>query len=75
VNIKKGILTSLFIAIFSFILNGAVFVFSYNKLATPFLTEEQRVLNADFIMSITAGSFAVVSIVIGIMIYFVTRKA
>ena len=71
---KKRIIVSILLAIFSFVLNGAVFVFSYNKLATPFLTEEQRVLNADFIMSVTTGSFAVVSIIIGILIFIVTRK-
>ena len=73
-NMKKRIIISIFLAIFSFVLNIAVFVFCYNKLATPFLTEEQRALNADFIMSVTTGSFAVVSIIIGVLIFFVTKK-
>jgi hypothetical protein len=71
---KKNILTAFLISIISFVLNGAVFVLSYNKLATPFLSEEQRVLNADFIMSITVGAFATVSIATGIAIYIILRK-
>ena len=31
--------------------------------------EEQRVENADFIMSITAGSFAIVAILTGLVVY------
>ena len=71
---KINILIACCIAIASFTLNGAVFVISYNRLATPFLTEEQRVLNADIIMSLTAGAFAIVAILIGFIVYMVLRQ-
>lgn len=72
--IRRNILSACCISIASFILNGAVFVITYNRLATPFLTEEQRVLNADFIMSVTAGAFAIVAILTGFSIYMVLRQ-
>ena len=62
------------ISMASFLLNGAVFVISYNRLATPFLSEEQRVLNADFIMSVTVGAFGAVAIATGLSIYMLIRK-
>lgn len=60
---KRKLLAAGGISIVSFVLNVAVFVMTYNRLATPFITEEQRVLNADFIMSFTVGAFAVVAVV------------
>ena len=60
--------------LFSFISNFLVFVYSYNKLATPYIHEEQRVENADFIMTISISMFASVSLVMGIIIYFILKK-
>jgi len=40
----------------------------------PFLSEEQRVLNAGIIMSFTAGAFAVVAILTGIAVYLALRQ-
>ena len=71
--ISKNIIATSCISIVSCILNFAVFVITYNRLATPFLTEEQRVLNADFIMSITVGAFTVIAILTGSAIYWVLR--
>jgi hypothetical protein len=43
----------------------AVFVFSYNRIATPFLAEAQRDANAEFIMTVTAGAFSAVALFTG----------
>lgn len=66
---RKNILIVIAISVGNFIFNFLVFTLSYNRLVTPFLAEEQRVENADFIMSITAGSFAIVAILTGLVVY------
>ncbi len=71
--VKNNVFPASCISFISFILNIAVFVIIYNRLATPFLTEEQRVINAEFIMSVTAGAFATVAILTGIATYMVLR--
>ena len=71
---KKNILTVVCISIVSFTLNFIVFVMTYNRLATPFITEEQRVLNADFIMSVTVGAFAIVAVLTGFAMCMILRK-
>ena len=65
----KNILIAIAISVGNFFLNFFVFTLSYNRLATPFLVEEQRVENADFIMSVTAGSFAIVAILTCLVVY------
>jgi len=45
------------------ILNFALFIVSYNHLATPYLQEEQRMENADFIMSYALGGYVFIAIV------------
>lgn len=61
------------IALISFATNCAVFIFSYNRIATPFLTEEQRVANAGFIMTFTAGAFSIVALLTGVAVYLLIR--
>ena len=61
------------VALVSFAANCAVFVFSYNRVATPFLAEEQRVANAGFIMTVTAGAFSIVALLTGVAVYLLIR--
>lgn len=68
---KASIFSALGIALLCFILNGALFTYFYNHLATPFLTEEQRVINAEYIMSVTVGGYATSSIIIGIAVLII----
>jgi hypothetical protein len=71
---KKKLLSVGGLTLVSFVLNFAVFVMTYNRLATPFITEEQRVLNANFIMSITVGAFAIVAVLTGIAMWLILRE-
>ncbi len=71
---KKNIIISTSIALISFVMNFAVFTISYNKLATPYLHEEQKVENADFIMSSTLIMFVISAIIVGVLIYIIGRK-
>jgi hypothetical protein len=71
---QKALVVATFVSLASFAGNGAVFVFSYSRLAFPFLTEEQRVANAEFIMSVTVGAYAAVAALTGILIYWLCFK-
>lgn len=71
---KKKPLLAAAIALLNFVLNFAVFTVSYNILATPYLHEEQRVENADFIMAYTSSMFAAVTILSAVAFYFLLRK-
>lgn len=55
-------------------LNVALLVLSYNKLATPFLHEEQRVENADFIITYVITGFMLISLLSALATYFITVK-
>ena len=70
----KRILVSLGIALTSFFLNFITFLIIYNKLATPYLHEEQRVENAFFILTATMGLFAAIAIFVGIAFFLVAKK-
>lgn len=70
----KRILISFGIALTSFILNFVTFLITYNKLATPYLHEEQRVENAFFILTATIGLFATTAILVGIAFFLAAKK-
>jgi hypothetical protein len=73
---KKAIVLATIISILSFLSNFFVFVYGYDRLAVPFLSEEQRVTNASFIMSVVLGAFAGSAIVLGVVLYraFIARR-
>lgn len=70
----KTLLTSALIILGNFSANFLIFTYSYNRLATPYLNEEQRVDNAGYIMSWTIGMYFLAAILIGIITVFIYRK-
>lgn len=70
----ENIFRIILIAIVNAIMNFSVFIVIYNKLATPFLVEEQRMDNADFIMTYTLIGFSGVSIFMAFLFYFLVVK-
>ncbi len=70
----KALFISLGIALVTFVLNFTTFLITYNKLATPYINEEQRVENAFFIFTVTIGSFAVIAILVGVSFYFFIKN-
>jgi hypothetical protein len=70
----KAIVVAVLVTLASLILNFGTFILSYNRLATPFLAEEQRVSNANIIMGATLPTFSLIAIAAGIAIYFAMRK-
>lgn len=55
-------------------LNFSLFIASYNKLATPFLHEEQRVENAQFIMTFTLGGYIALAVVSVVVAFFLSTR-
>jgi hypothetical protein len=70
---KKYALASM-VGIASFLSNFLLFVFAYNRIATPFLHEERRMENADFIMSYVVGGYLVVSVVSTVAIFLLYNR-
>ena len=66
---KKAVAQACLISVLIFAANFGVFVFGYDHLAVPFLSEEQRVENAAFIMSVIVGAFAVLAALVGVFVY------
>ncbi len=69
-NSIKPIIVACLVSVLSFAMNFGIFVFGYNRLAVPFLLEEQRMANADFIMRVIVGAFALIAILIGFIVYW-----
>jgi nitrate reductase gamma subunit len=70
----KKLLFAALLSFAGFLANFALFIFSYNRLATPYLVEEQRVLNADFIMTVTLGGFAGIATLVGLITYWMLSR-
>ncbi len=70
----SNVLLASTISVVSFVANFITFVFNYNRLVTPYLHEEQRVENANFIMKMTLSSFAVTALLTGLVIYFLLHR-
>jgi len=70
---KKNVLIVVY-GLLAAVLNFALFIISYNHLATPYLHEEQRMENADFIMSYALGGYVFIAIVSAFVMWLVCKK-
>lgn len=70
----RSVFVAVLITLANLVLNFGTFVLMYNRLATPFLAEEQRVANANIIMGATLPSFFLIALATGIAIYIAMRK-
>lgn len=70
----KKILSLSSAVILSGLFNFGLFIVAYNKLATPYLHESQRVDNAEQIIFILFPSFLILSLVSISLTYILTRK-
>lgn len=71
---RSPVMSAICVAVASLVLNGFLFVYFYNHLATPFITEEQRVSNADTIMTAVLGSFVGAAIIVGVVGYLLNNR-
>ena len=70
---KRFIVYSL-MAIVVFLINFAIFNYSFNMQATPFLHEEERVESAFLMLKTTVPAYAIASILIAAGFYLVAKK-
>ena len=70
----KAFLIYTFMACFNFVINFAIYNYSFNKQATPFLHEEQRVDSALLMLKTTLPAYIISSILLTLLFYLVTNK-
>ena len=61
------------LAVVNFIINFMIYNFSFNKQATPYLHEEQRVDSGLLMLETTVPAYIVAAIVLTITFYFVAK--
>jgi len=72
---RGSLIGAVALAVASFAANAGIFVIAYNRLATPFLQEEQRVANANVILTEVTGAFALIAVLLGFGAYLMLRRA
>jgi len=70
----KTLIIYLSLAIVTFIINFAIYNYSFNLQATPFLHEEQRVDSGLLMLQTTFPAYIVSSVVITMLFYFVNKR-
>ena len=70
----KKIITWFVVWLIGVILNFSVFLYSYKQLAFPYLHEEQRVENAPYIFGYVLPTIMLISLVLIILFFIVTKK-
>lgn len=71
----KHVLLVLVTALVATASNFALFIFTYNRVAVPFLHESQRMDNADFIMTVTLGGYVIIALIFSTLTYQVWRQS
>lgn len=61
------------LAVVNFIINFMIYNYSFNKQATPYLQEEQRVDSGLLMLETTLPAYIVAAIVLTITFYFVAK--
>ncbi|WP_432468905.1 hypothetical protein [Agarivorans sp. Z349TD_8] len=70
----KTVLTYIALAILNFVANFAIFNYSFNSQATPFLLEEQRVDSAMLSLQTTLPAYIASAIMTALIFYWVAKK-
>ncbi|VAW90366.1 hypothetical protein MNBD_GAMMA18-1583 [hydrothermal vent metagenome] len=70
----KNIIIYCVVGLINIALNFTVFISSYNTLATPFLHEEQRMENANYIMTYTLFGFVAIGIFTLVFLHLFLKK-
>jgi hypothetical protein len=69
----KPLISFFFLAIINFIVNFLIYNYSFNKQATPYLVEEQRVDSGLLMFKITIPAYFVSSIFFAFLFYFAAK--
>jgi len=70
----KTLIIYLSLTVVIFIINFAIYNFSFNLQATPFLHEEQRIDSGLLMLKTTFPAYLISSVVIAILFYFVNKR-
>jgi len=70
----KTLIIYLSLAVVTFIINFAIYNFSFNLQVTPFLHEKQRVDSGVLMLKTTFPAYLVSSIVITLLFYIVNKR-
>lgn len=70
----KTLIIYISLAVVTFVLNFAIYNFSFNLQATPFLHEEQRVDSGLLMLKTTFPAYLVSSVVIALLFYIVNKR-
>ncbi len=70
----KSFFTYFVMSIVMFVINFTIFNRSFNMQATPFLHEEQRVDSAMMMLKTTIPAYAIASIIVTVLFYFIAKK-
>ena len=70
----KTLLIYSFLAIINFIVNFAIYNWSFNSQATPYLHESQRVDSAMLMLETTIPAYVLTTIVFTVAFYFVAKS-
>lgn len=69
----KTSLAYAFLALLSFVVNFAIYNYSFNAQATPYLHEEQRVVSALLMLKTTLPAYVVSAILFAILFYLTAK--
>ncbi|MBU1567643.1 MAG: hypothetical protein KJ630_18705 [Proteobacteria bacterium] len=70
----KTFLVYTFLAFLNFVINFAIYNYSFNNQATPFLHEEQRVDSALLMLKTTLPAYIISSIFLTVLFYLVANE-
>lgn len=71
---KRAVLSAALVAVLTLVSGFLVFLYSYNSITSPVLTDEQRFEGAKFVFSVTLPSYLAISVVIGVLVFFLLRR-
>ncbi len=70
----KNIITYCAVGLINIALNFTIFILSYNTLTTPFLHEEQRIENANHIITYILPGFVAIGIFTLVLLYLFLKN-
>lgn len=71
---KRAFLSAALVTVLTLVSSFLVFLYSYNNITSPVLTDEQRFEGAQFVFSVTLPSYLAISVGIGVLVFLLMRR-
>lgn len=71
---KRAFLFAALVTVLTLVSSFLVFLYSYNSITSPVLTDEQRFEGAQFVFSVTLPSYLAISVGIGVLVFLLMRR-